>query len=852
MAARRIEGAIIRGCRSPGTVPRSIIAPFVLRPLLSITALSLLYGLCRGIRSFFLLFVRQDSGEALLPALARNLSFGEFLAPAFLWMVAGAALGGAVALGLSRWRGVPVEECFEALARPYRAVLAPVALTVFCAASFVLSPSFPYGSNLAVSLCLEGAFFDLLTFLVFALLLAHALVRLLGAWERPIPAIAIIAVAMLCFTWATPSRFYAEGVGQGNMFKYVRMAQTLAGTGTLDIERAEENAHPTFSDFASFAPRWIGAALDATVHLATGPDDDKKATRVNRSMFRSVNGGVHYINAPGPGVLLTPAYIADRYLNRWFGFERQVAIIVFWQLLGALVVVEIVRSTSSVARPMAGVLTAFGVALSVPFLFYTFQIYPELPAALLILYAFRKLVLELEPSGFAVLASSISLAVLPWLHQKYSVLAAVLGVLAALTLSRRSIGGIRHHPYKLALLAVPLALSAFTIFLYNHALTGSLSPTATFEAAERSSFEPWNALRGMSGLLFDQENGLFVFAPIYLLALVGARALFFEGRRFFVPLVLVLASYLVVIASFPYWPGAISTMGRYILSVLPLFAIPMAIVVDRALTDGRLAGVTATLMAGSLAFSASFVADLIPSYQPWLFWERALYSDPLQYLPRFLSEGVLGSGTAHFVKYGVLLGVVALLVIALRDRVYREPESLGTATESYHRQALLAVVALLVVVMGAGTVVEHWPANVTDKSGPEFRDDRVLPRARTLAVFGEHGFEGGGVWVPGGGTTQFLLRATSPLSELDLRFLNGPDANTVVFRERGSSAVELELPPRGTHDRTVRLRKPYRFEGPRGERLVYSFSVESVGSFVPADEGLRDDDRSLGTFVRVR
>ena len=141
------------------------------------------------------------------------------------------------------------------------------------------------------------------------------------------------------------------------------------------------------------------------------------------------------------------------------------------------------------------------------------------------------------------------------------------------------------------LLGAPLAISAYSIFLYNHALTGSLAPTATFEAVERSSFEPWNFFKGMSGLLFDRENGLFVFAPIYVFALVGARAFFFRERRVFAPYVLVLASYLVVIASFPYWPGAISTMGRYILSVLPLFALPMALVFERArwrrLSGGR-------------------------------------------------------------------------------------------------------------------------------------------------------------------------------------------------------------------------------------------------------------------------
>jgi hypothetical protein len=50
----------------------------------------------------------------------------------------------------------------------------------------------------------------------------------------------------------------------------------------------------------------------------------------------------------------------------------------------------------------------------------------------------------------------------------------------------------------------------------------------------------------------------------------------------------------------------------------------------------------------------------------------------------------------------------------------------------------------------------------------------------------------------------------------------------------------------------VLLRKPYRFDGPRGERFLYVFDVRSRGSFVPAEAGSGDDRRRLGTYVRVR
>ncbi len=827
----------------------------MLRSALLILACSGLFGASRGLAAFLRLFLRQDSGEALLPALARNLVLTDLLWPALGWSVLGIGFAFLLAYGLGWLRDVEQLRDFELggllveLRRPYIVLLVPVFVTFTSLVALVGSPSFPYGANLAVSLALEGPFLTLLVGLLFAAVAVHTLSCLLGPWERRVPVLALVVLAMGLFAIATPSRFYDEGVGQGNMFKYVRMAAAVAGTGTLNIERAEENPDPTIGEFLSFVPGWVGSYAQASANLLANADEENKASKVNRSMFRSVDGGVYYINAPGPGLLLVPAYLADRALNRWFGGNRQFAVILFWQLLGALLVYEIVRSVDEVSGRGSGAAVAFAVALTVPFLFYTFQIYPELPGGLFLLFAFRKLVLDPAPSGRSVLAASVALAGLPWLHQKYSVVAAVVGIIAALKLMRRTPGGVSHHLYKVVLLGVPLLLSAYSIFLYNHALTGSFSPTATFSAAERSSFEPWNFFRGISGLLLDRENGLFVFAPIYVLALVGARAFYLRHNRIFTPFMLVLASYLVVIASFPYWPGAVSTMGRYILSILPLLALPMALAVQRALSDGWLAGVSLTLLAASLSYSVSFARDLIPSYQPPLFWGRVLYCEPMQYLPNFLSDGFLGSGPAHYAKLLVLVLIIAVLVLLFRERVYEEPFSVEAEASVFHRRTAIGAGALVFSVVVAGAALERWPSNAAERQGPTFPETQELSRGRVLWAFGEHGFEGDGVWVPGGGSTRFVLRSPTILDELTLRLRNGRnDGNTVEFCERGESELSLELPAAGPHDRTVLLRNPYRFDGPSGERYLYAFTVRSRGSFVPDGE----DNRPLGTYVRVR
>jgi hypothetical protein len=44
------------------------------------------------------------------------------------------------------------------------------------------------------------------------------------------------------------------------MFKYVRMAKAVAGSGSLDIEKADENPDPTFGSFLSQLPRLAAAS----------------------------------------------------------------------------------------------------------------------------------------------------------------------------------------------------------------------------------------------------------------------------------------------------------------------------------------------------------------------------------------------------------------------------------------------------------------------------------------------------------------------------------------------------------------------------------------------------------------
>ncbi|MFQ6672819.1 MAG: hypothetical protein ACE5KY_05925, partial [Candidatus Tectimicrobiota bacterium] len=540
------------------------------------------------------------------------------------------------------------------------------------------------------------------------------------------------------------------------------------------------------------------------------------------------------------------------FLNRWRGEARQVTVILFWAFLGALLVLQMARAAREVAGTWPpAVTTAVALALSPPFLFYTFQIYPELPAALGLLYAFRKFILDPAPRGRDVFLAAVAVAFLPWLHQKYSMAAAVLGGMAAWRFLARGEGLYRLG--RLVLVAGPLAVSAFSILVYNHALTGSVLPDATFRAAGRASFAPQNVPRGLLGLLLDGENGLFVYAPVYLLTLWGMGTFFLRHRKLYYPWLAILVSYLVVIASFPYWPGAVSTVARYILSAAPLAVLPMVLVVRRSFSNGVLAGVGLTLFAASVSFSLSFMKDLVPSYQPRLLLGRSLYSDPSQYLPSFLNDGLLGSGPAHIPKLVVIAAVLTLLVSWLSPRVRREPALVERGARLYPWHATLGAAGILGLVVLTTAFLERFPSNRTEKTGPQYRDTRPLARGSEieLAVEGRFGFEGRGVWVPGGGTTHFLVQSPRPLRRLRLALSDGPRKTRVEVTQRRAPRLSVELEPSRSRALWLPLRAPYVFHGPAGGRWIYRFAVRSREGFTPRDEGRGEDARYLGCFVTV-
>src|SRR5205085_10064900 len=67
-------------------------------------------------------------------------------------------------------------------------------------------------------------------------------------------------------------------------------------------------------------------------------------------------------------------------------------------------------------------------ALTVPFFFQSFAVYPDPVGATLVLFCAIPLLAEQQVSTRRLLATGVGLALLPWLHTRFAVLAAALGL----------------------------------------------------------------------------------------------------------------------------------------------------------------------------------------------------------------------------------------------------------------------------------------------------------------------------------------------------------------------------------------------------------------------------------------
>ncbi len=239
-------------------------------------------------------------------------------------------------------------------------------------------------------------------------------------------------------------------------------------------------------------------------------------------------------------------------------------------------------------RPGETLVTWAWLALAPPMLFYSYQIWVEVPAALLVVIALDAILAggaaaaepatapssPENPSSWhrapAFLAVWAPVLLLPLLKIRFILIAAPLVALAG-WLALRQGGGRRRA---LALGALLLALSG-GILLYNqHAYANPLK-IHSWQEIDPQDHSLLDYLEGGGGLFWDGAFGLFGVAPIWLLVLPAMALLI--ARRAALPahLAVLMAPYLLIVTPRGEWYGGWSPPFRYALIALPLLALSL-------------------------------------------------------------------------------------------------------------------------------------------------------------------------------------------------------------------------------------------------------------------------------------
>jgi hypothetical protein len=852
---------------------KRIRAVIRVRTALAVLAPILLHALAREAdRGLGLVLRAEIAPSGLLVEVGRAMAADGVAAAGrlALWLVGGVALW----IGLARWRKSAEGVTWtDALGRE-TVTLAPLllrpAITLLALLSVAARAPYPYGFTLPVALTQDWGIGQDAAAAAALLALRMPPLRFPAPRAGEMFLVSFLAYAVLVPEWA----WRWEG-HPGNEPKYLRQAVALGHDLTFDAEGVSTAMEvlPTRPLAASIpaAAAVFGRESWAMVSaLARGNVGREaiRATRITRQTIRGKEGGVYYVLAPGPSLLLAPALRADRAINLARGEPGRVAVsVLLWCALAALLVVALfllVRDTTG--RPGLAAALALGFALVPPFLFYSFQFYPEMVGALVLAVAFR--MLALRPAGFRRhpwLFGSL-LATLPWLHQKFLPVWLVL-VGTALYVGWRDPAGSGDRANDAGALAsarprswvrglvVPTAVSLYLTALYNFSITGSVRPDALFLAWGPGGVTSARVGQGVLGLLLDARYGILPYVPILMLA-AGGLALG-GARRFAVVLPAAVAYYLTV-ASADNWAGAVCNLGRYFMPVAPLAVALVAIAIDVSSRgtpvvsgpegsvgaaiahpsppvpsraprdDGTHRGALSLVLmlaAWTGLFALALRQDPHAASDSALLLAKSAYADGNQYLPnlfiRHWSDGSPGLW-ARILAWLAALGAIAWWLRRVAVSFRRGRKACGASP-----LATLATDAAILLALGF--FLERWPGK---RAGPAFPaamavaaawtpDAVPTPRTSTLVFVDGAASVREDEAILGPGTAELLVRASSPARRLRVT-LGGPagilratDLPPLVLRPTGTL---VDLPLTAYHE----------VRGRDGRRVVFSRTTLTV------------------------
>jgi hypothetical protein len=361
-------------------------------------------------------------------------------------------------------------------------------------------------------------------------------------------------------------------------------------------------------------------------------------------------------------------------------------------------------------------LAAFGP----PLLLYSYQVWVEVPAALLAAIALDR-ILALNPLDAPVrqrswgfkdwLGIGLPLVLLPLVKIRFVLIAAPIVPLAWWHAGRPK------RP--VLILAGLLGVVGGGMLLYNQIVYANPLKIHTWQEVDPGAYSLASYLKGGFGLFYDAGFGLFGCAPVWLVLIPAAGLLIARRSRLLLHLVALSVPYLIVVAPRLEWYGGWSPPFRYALIAVPLLAVGLIPV----LADWRRPGALALLAAWS---TLTLVLTLVWVTMPgWTY----NFADGRTYLLDALS-GRLGMDVARFfpssVRPRMATWVWPVVTIPLIPLLWWLPSLPSPSRRSGFRPASLAGPALAgVALLLAGAALLPAMASRVPTGVVELEDPQV-------------------------------------------------------------------------------------------------------------------------------
>jgi hypothetical protein len=624
---------------------------------------------------------------------------------------------------------------------------------------------------------------------------------------------------LACLVYGVAAWQVSPSVPRGDEPHYLIITQSLLNDGDLKIE----NNHRAGDYRAYFA----------------GDLSKPDYRRLGR------NREIYSIHAPGLPVLIAPAFAVAGYHG----------VIVF--------LVVVAAAGGALAWHLAWLVTRradaawFGwatVALSTSAIFHSFTVYPDGVGGVIVLTGMWALLRAEDEArsgterAWAWAAHGAALAVLPWVHTRFALLAGSLGALVLLRLStNRNAAG-----KAVAFLSIP-ALSAICWIGFFVNIYGTPDPSFPYANEEGSaSFIPG----GLAGLLFDQRFGLLAYAPVLACAFAGLGRMVGQPsqRRVGLELLFVLVPYLAAVTHFAMWWGGTSAPARFFVPMLPMLAIPSAVawtaIRYRASRATAVAALAFTIfVSGSLVFvdGGRLAYNTRQGYAAWAEWVNRATD-----LPRALPAWWRGSESILYREVTVWIVAICIAWMALRalegTRWMRTRGGLAAATGAgYAVAAMCAATAVWTLTGVRGSADTSGQFELLRRLGSEDRNillslpalHRLTPQdlAQTLRIAPAPSNTPGGAGpndrplyqVPAvpAGRYRLVLHGAAPSGWLMVGI--GRDQFSIISGPLPSPAVPIDL------DFPVDVRAIVVRGDEQARRTITGLTIEPLSIVVPRD-----------------